>query len=158
MGSIELLVNISTLREYGVDRIFFLENDNVDSSQRNVLFLARSEKPKTVQAIAGMVSLISLAQGVREKPDRADINCDRLEAFHKGSQSRPSILSFASQIRVAQSVLIPRLEYLALFYKVASKSCKACLYQERTQRIPVLTLFPTSSADKAYSTEQQQWP
>ncbi len=52
VGPIELLVKVSTLHEYGVDRIFFLENDNVDSSQRQVIFLARGEKPYQAQAIA----------------------------------------------------------------------------------------------------------
>jgi hypothetical protein len=49
-----LLVKFSTLQEYGVDKPFFLENDNVDSSQRNVVFLVRGEKAKTVMAVAGM--------------------------------------------------------------------------------------------------------
>jgi vacuolar protein sorting-associated protein 33A len=53
-GPLGLLVKFSTLQEYGVDRPFFLENDNVDSSQRNVVFLARGEKAKVVLAIAGM--------------------------------------------------------------------------------------------------------
>jgi hypothetical protein len=48
-----LFVKFSTLQEYGVDRVFFLENDNVDSSQRNIVFLARGEKSKHVDAIAG---------------------------------------------------------------------------------------------------------
>lgn len=53
-GSLNLLVKFSTLQEYGVDKPFFLENDNVDSSQRNVVFLVRGEKAKTVMAVAGM--------------------------------------------------------------------------------------------------------
>ena len=52
-GSLNLLVKFSTLQEYGVDKPFFLENDNVDSSQRNVVFLVRGEKAKTVMAVAG---------------------------------------------------------------------------------------------------------
>jgi hypothetical protein len=48
-----LFVKFSTLKEYGIDRVFFLENDNVDSSQRNVIFLARGEKAKQAIAIAG---------------------------------------------------------------------------------------------------------
>lgn len=43
----------STLQEYGVDQVFFLENANVDTSQRNVVFLVRGEKPRQVQAVAG---------------------------------------------------------------------------------------------------------
>jgi hypothetical protein len=51
--SVNLLVKSSTLHEYGVDKFFFLENDNVNSSQRNVVFLVRGEKAKTVMAVAG---------------------------------------------------------------------------------------------------------
>ena len=47
-------MKFSTLQEYGVDKVFFLENDNVDSSQRNVVFLARGENVLHPQAIAGM--------------------------------------------------------------------------------------------------------
>lgn len=53
VGPIELLVKFSTLVESGVDRVFFLENDNVDSSQRNVVFVARGEKVTAAQSIAG---------------------------------------------------------------------------------------------------------
>ncbi|KAF2869568.1 Sec1-like protein [Massariosphaeria phaeospora] len=54
-GSLNLLVKFSTLQEYGVDKPFFLENDNVDTSQRNVVFLARGEKAKTVMAVADQI-------------------------------------------------------------------------------------------------------
>ena len=59
-GPLNLLVKFSTLQEYGVDKPFFLENDNVDSSKRNVVFLARGEKAKTVITIAGGLLLVSL--------------------------------------------------------------------------------------------------
>lgn len=52
VGPIELLVKFSELQELGVDRIFILENDNVDASQRNVIFIACGEKAKQAQAIA----------------------------------------------------------------------------------------------------------
>ena len=51
-GPLNLLVKFSTLQEYGVDKPFFLENDNIDFSQRNVVFLVRGEKHKTVTAVA----------------------------------------------------------------------------------------------------------
>ncbi|KAF2442171.1 Sec1-like protein [Karstenula rhodostoma CBS 690.94] len=54
-GSVNLLVKSSTLQEYGVDKFFFLENDNVNSSQRNVVFLVRGEKAKTVMAVANQI-------------------------------------------------------------------------------------------------------
>lgn len=62
VGPVELLVTIATLREHGVDRIFFLENDNADSSQKNVLFLARGEKPKQAQMVAGKLFAIYPAE------------------------------------------------------------------------------------------------
>ncbi|KAF2253529.1 Sec1-like protein [Trematosphaeria pertusa] len=57
-GSLNLLVKFSTLQEYGVDKPFFLENDNVDSSQRNVVFLVRGEKAKTVLAVSNQIKRI----------------------------------------------------------------------------------------------------
>lgn len=53
VGPVEALVKFSTLQEYGVDRIFFLENDNVDGSQQNVIFIAGGEKGKQAHSIAG---------------------------------------------------------------------------------------------------------
>lgn len=53
-GTVGLFVKFSTLQEYGVDRVFFLENHNVDQSQRNIVFLVRGENAKTVRAVAGM--------------------------------------------------------------------------------------------------------
>ncbi|KZF26012.1 Sec1-like protein [Xylona heveae TC161] len=54
-GPIGVFVKFSTLQDYGVDRVFFLENDNVDSSQRNVIFLTRGEHTKSVQAVAEQI-------------------------------------------------------------------------------------------------------
>lgn len=56
-GPIGLFVKFSTLQEYGVDRVFLLENANVDSSQRNVVFLVHAEKPRQVRTVAGMSQL-----------------------------------------------------------------------------------------------------
>lgn len=61
VGPVEALVKFSTLQEYGVDRIFFLENDNVDSSQQNVIFIAGGEKGKQAHSIAGILAIISEA-------------------------------------------------------------------------------------------------
>lgn len=52
-GPVGIFVKFSTLQDYGVDKVFFLENDNVDASQRNVIFLARGEKASQPIAIAG---------------------------------------------------------------------------------------------------------
>lgn len=49
-----LFVKFSVLQEYGVDRVFLLENANIDSSQRNVVFLVRGEKARHVRIVAGM--------------------------------------------------------------------------------------------------------
>ena len=40
-----------------MDKVFFLENDNVDASQKNVIFLARGEKANQPIAVAGMYVL-----------------------------------------------------------------------------------------------------
>lgn len=52
-GPIGLFVKFSVLQEYGVDRVFLLENANIDSSQRNVVFLVRGEKAHQVRTVAG---------------------------------------------------------------------------------------------------------
>lgn len=53
-GPIGSFVKFSNLQDYGVDKIFYLENDNADSSQRNVVFIARGENLKQIHYIAGM--------------------------------------------------------------------------------------------------------
>ncbi|KAF2085650.1 vacuolar protein sorting-associated protein 33A [Saccharata proteae CBS 121410] len=54
-GPLNLLVKFSALKEYGVEKPFFLENHNVDSSQRNVVFVARGDKARTAVAIAEQI-------------------------------------------------------------------------------------------------------
>ncbi|KAI1865488.1 uncharacterized protein JN550_008245 [Neoarthrinium moseri] len=54
-GPIGVVVKVSTLQEYGVDKFFFLENNNADTSQRNVVFMARGECARHAQAIAEQV-------------------------------------------------------------------------------------------------------
>lgn len=56
-GPIGIFVKFSTLQDHGVDKVFFLENDNVDASQKNVIFLARGEKASQPIAVAGMYVL-----------------------------------------------------------------------------------------------------
>jgi hypothetical protein len=48
-----LFVKFSELQQYGVDRVFLLENANIDSSQRNIVFLVRGEKASHVRTVAG---------------------------------------------------------------------------------------------------------
>lgn len=59
-GPIGIFVKFSTLQEHGVDKVFFLENDNVDASQKNIIFLARGDKITQPIAIAGTYVLQNL--------------------------------------------------------------------------------------------------
>lgn len=52
-GPVGLFVKFSVLQDYGVDRVFLLENGNLDSLQRNVVFLVHAEKVNQVAAVAG---------------------------------------------------------------------------------------------------------
>ncbi|KAI1152164.1 Sec1-like protein [Nemania diffusa] len=54
-GPIGVIVKVSTLHDYGVDKFFFLENQNADTSQRNVVFMARGECARHAQAIADQI-------------------------------------------------------------------------------------------------------
>lgn len=53
-GPIGIFAKFSTLQDYGVDKVFFLENGNADVSQQNVVFIARGESTRHAQSIAGM--------------------------------------------------------------------------------------------------------
>jgi len=53
VGPIGTIVQATTLQEYGVDKFFILENNNVDATQQNVVFIARSECGKHAESIAG---------------------------------------------------------------------------------------------------------
>ena len=52
-GPVGIFVKFSTLQEYGVDKVFFLENANVDSTQKNVIFLISGENAARPLAVAG---------------------------------------------------------------------------------------------------------
>ncbi|KAI0396694.1 Sec1-like protein [Xylariaceae sp. FL0594] len=54
-GPIGVIVKVSTLHDYGVDKFFFLENNNTDTSQRNVVFVARGECARHAQTIANQI-------------------------------------------------------------------------------------------------------
>ncbi|KIX01755.1 uncharacterized protein Z518_09482 [Rhinocladiella mackenziei CBS 650.93] len=54
-GLLSLFVQFPTLKEYGVDKVFELENGNTDSSQRNIVYLVHGEKPSLVQAVAEQI-------------------------------------------------------------------------------------------------------
>jgi hypothetical protein len=67
-GTIGLFVKFSTLQEYGVDKVFFLENHNVDASQRNVVFLVRGENAKKARTVAGMLTSRWISQSICALP------------------------------------------------------------------------------------------
>ncbi|CAK7266586.1 Vacuolar protein-sorting-associated protein 33 [Sporothrix epigloea] len=54
-GPIGTIAKVSTLQDYGVDKFFFLENGNTDTSQRNVVFIARGECGRHAQTIADQI-------------------------------------------------------------------------------------------------------
>ncbi|KAF2163969.1 hypothetical protein M409DRAFT_68210 [Zasmidium cellare ATCC 36951] len=57
-GTIGLIVKFSTLQEYGVDKLFFLENHNVDSTQRNIILMVRGEDAKKIRMVAEQIKLV----------------------------------------------------------------------------------------------------
>ncbi|KAG5919275.1 hypothetical protein E4U42_006568 [Claviceps africana] len=58
VGPIGTIVKVNTLQEYGVDKFFVLENDNVDTSQQNVVFIARGECGRHAETIANQIQRI----------------------------------------------------------------------------------------------------
>ncbi|KAI9166934.1 vacuolar protein sorting 33A-like protein [Paramyrothecium foliicola] len=58
VGPVSTIVNVATLQEYGVDKFFIVENDNVDASQRNVIFIARGECGRQAESIAGQIKRV----------------------------------------------------------------------------------------------------
>ncbi|KAF2863438.1 Sec1-like protein [Piedraia hortae CBS 480.64] len=63
-GTLGLLVKFSTLQDHGVDKLFFLENHNVDTSQKNIIFFARGENAKTVRTIAEQIRMVRTASQI----------------------------------------------------------------------------------------------
>jgi len=58
VGPVGTIVKVSTLQEYGVDKFFVLENDNVDSTQSNVVFIARGECGRHAETIAAQIKRV----------------------------------------------------------------------------------------------------
>ncbi|CAK7205658.1 Vacuolar protein-sorting-associated protein 33 [Sporothrix eucalyptigena] len=54
-GPIGTIAKVSTLQDYGVDKFFFLENGNTDTSQHNLIFVARGECGRHAQSIADQI-------------------------------------------------------------------------------------------------------
>ncbi|KAI4148430.1 MAG: hypothetical protein LQ341_001577 [Variospora aurantia] len=63
-GPVGIFVKFSRLQDYGVDRVFFLENDNLDASQKNVVFLASGEKASQCLTIAGQIKRLQQSSSV----------------------------------------------------------------------------------------------
>ncbi|KAJ9615674.1 Vacuolar protein-sorting-associated protein 33 [Cladophialophora chaetospira] len=57
-GLLSLFIQFPTLKEYGVDKVFELENGNTDSSQRNIIYLVHGENANLVQAVAEQIKKI----------------------------------------------------------------------------------------------------
>ncbi|KAL8719175.1 MAG: hypothetical protein Q9225_003796, partial [Loekoesia sp. 1 TL-2023] len=66
-GPIGLFVKFSTLQDYGIDKVFFLENDNLDTSQKNVVFLASGEKASQCIAIADQIKRLQQNSSVEHE-------------------------------------------------------------------------------------------
>ncbi|KAF5662387.1 lysine-specific histone demethylase 1 [Fusarium heterosporum] len=58
VGPIGTIVKVAVLQEYGVDKFFILENDNADTSQRNVVFISRGECGRHAETIAAQIKRI----------------------------------------------------------------------------------------------------
>lgn len=58
VGPIGTIVKVATLKEYGVDKFFILENNNVDTSQHNVVFVARGEVGRHAETIANQIKRV----------------------------------------------------------------------------------------------------
>ncbi|EXJ57131.1 lysine-specific histone demethylase 1 [Cladophialophora yegresii CBS 114405] len=54
-GLLSLFIQFPTLKEYGVDKVFELENGNTDSSQKGIIYLVHGEKASLVQAVAEQI-------------------------------------------------------------------------------------------------------
>ncbi|KAL9105710.1 MAG: hypothetical protein Q9227_009150 [Pyrenula ochraceoflavens] len=64
-STIGLFAKFSLLQEYGIDKVFLLENGNTDSSQHNIVYLLPGEKTAEIQATAAQIKSLqrgSLAQ------------------------------------------------------------------------------------------------
>jgi hypothetical protein len=81
-GPLGIIVKFSTLQDYGVDKVFFLENSNADVSQQNVVFIARGESAKHAQSIAGMSHTFLLAHTPFTTSPLWDLKVDSLAVFH----------------------------------------------------------------------------
>lgn len=55
-------MGFGVLKDYGVDKVFELENDNTDTSQRNIVYLVHGEKAGPIQAVAGKSVLQALTR------------------------------------------------------------------------------------------------
>ncbi|MCJ1478497.1 hypothetical protein MMC13_007177 [Lambiella insularis] len=66
-GPIGIFVKFSTLQEYGVDKVFLLENANLDASQKNVIFLTRGENAARPLAVADQIKKLQQSSGIEHE-------------------------------------------------------------------------------------------
>ena len=82
-GPLGLFVGFQTIRDYGVDKVFELENGNTDSSQRNIVYLVHGEKAGPVQAVAGeSMPLRLLGGGDRDTLHLSASHCALIPRLH----------------------------------------------------------------------------
>ena len=118
-GPVGILVKFSTLQEHGVDKVFILENDNVDSSQKTVIFLARGEKATAAIAIAGKhPTFLLFAQFLARK--EIDSIRRSFVGFPRQKSRRGLKVECVDRIHSTYSVLIPKVMNLK---KAQSMAC-----------------------------------
>ncbi|MCJ1243068.1 hypothetical protein MMC30_000264 [Trapelia coarctata] len=66
-GPIGIFVKFSVLQDYGVDKVFFLENENIDSSQKNVVFLIRGENAARPLAVAEQIKRLQQSSSIEHE-------------------------------------------------------------------------------------------
>ncbi|MCJ1391194.1 hypothetical protein MMC18_004056 [Xylographa bjoerkii] len=66
-GPIGIFVKFSTLQEYGVDKVFFLENANLDASQKNVVFLTGGEDALRPLAVAEQIRKLRQSSSIEHE-------------------------------------------------------------------------------------------
>ncbi|KAJ2907058.1 hypothetical protein MKZ38_008626 [Zalerion maritima] len=105
-GPIGLIVKVPTFRDYGIEKFFLLENNNVNTSQRNVVFIGSGECGRNAQTIAGRHQ--SLFTKLVLHPNHHDIPSHLLYGIHSrhdgeiyprhhGSQTGPELIAHATQ-------------------------------------------------------------
>ncbi|CAI4216210.1 unnamed protein product [Parascedosporium putredinis] len=109
VGPVGVIVKVATLQEYGVDKFFILENQNVDTSQRNVIFIARGECGRHAQTIADQIRRLQ-----RESQTGHDFHIfwlnDSFEDLYLNKDVTPTYLMARALMEIQQNHgLFPRI-------------------------------------------------